>query len=63
MLYVQAEHAERDRPLDLPPPLRDAVEIEVTGERQYSAYHLSLAAARSSTLPARARRATTPTPA
>jgi hypothetical protein len=62
VLYVQAEQAERDRPLDLPPPLRQAVEIEVTGERQYSAYHLSLAAARSSTLPARARRAT-PTPA
>mmetsp|Transcript_20385 Transcript_20385/g.48304 ORF Transcript_20385/g.48304 Transcript_20385/m.48304 type:complete len:335 (-) Transcript_20385:200-1204(-) len=63
VLYVQAEQAEKDRALELPPPLRQAVEMEVTGERQYSAYHLSLAAARSSTLPARARRASTPTPA
>lgn len=62
VLYVQAEQAERDRPLDLPSPLRQAIETEVTGERQYSAYHLSLAAAKSTNFPSRVRRASTPTP-
>lgn len=63
VLYVQAEQEERDRPLDLPPPLRDAVEREVTGERQYSAYHLSLAAASPPPHAARARRGTPNRPA
>ena len=36
VLYVQAEQEERDRPLDLPPPLRDAVEREVTGSSSTS---------------------------
>ena len=29
MLYVQAEQSEVDRPLELPAPLRDAIDLEV----------------------------------